>query len=158
MRGVWVLGPVLGLVLGLAACQATAPADPAPLPAPATELPESAPQDAATEPQPETPVQPPVEAAPQPATIDLPAPPPDPPALALQRAACRDRGGQLSTRAPGIYACVMPTGDAGRACDEASDCEGLCLARSGTCAPITPIYGCQEVFTARGHRETLCTR
>ncbi|PWE28505.1 hypothetical protein C4N9_10950 [Pararhodobacter marinus] len=86
------------------------------------------------------------------------APPSEPPFLAQQRALCRERGGQLMARGTsGLYACVETTRDGGQACDEGSDCEGLCLARSGTCAPLTPIFGCQEVYTARGRRETLCT-
>ena len=60
-------------------------------------------------------------------------------------------------RATGVFACVHPTRDAGRRCDAASDCEGLCLARSGTCAPLAPLYGCQDVYTLPGRRETLCT-
>ncbi|MCB1391451.1 MAG: hypothetical protein KDK12_20260 [Rhodobacteraceae bacterium] len=86
-----------------------------------------------------------------------PDPEPEAPLLAQQRRACQRSGGQLMPRTAGIYACVHATRDAGRQCDEARDCEGLCLARSGTCAPFVPLYGCQEVLTLRGRRETLCT-
>ncbi|MCC0076493.1 MAG: hypothetical protein H6898_07885 [Rhodobacter sp.] len=86
-----------------------------------------------------------------------PLPPPDPPMLAQQRAACQREGGQLMPRGGGFFACVRPTRDAGRHCTAARDCEGLCLARSSTCAPLHPLYGCQEVFTLPGRRETLCT-
>lgn len=89
-------------------------------------------------------------------TAEEPLPPPDPPMLAQQRAACLREGGQLSPRGAGIYACVMRTSDAGQRCDAAADCQGACLARSGTCSPLTPLFGCQEVFTLAGRRETVC--
>lgn len=84
-------------------------------------------------------------------------PPPDTPMLVQQRAACEREGGNMMPRGAGVFACVHPTGDGGRLCDAASDCEGLCLARSGTCAPMAPLYGCQEVYTTQGQRERLCT-
>lgn len=105
----------------------------------------------------EAPVESPVEAHAEVAPVAPPLPPPDLPMLARQRAACQRDGGRLMPRGNGLLACVSPTRDAGRACDEARDCQGLCLARSGTCAPLRPLFGCQEVFTLRGRRETLCT-
>lgn len=100
-----------------------------------------------------------LEAPQQPATAqptaDLPAP--EGAMLAQQRAACTREGGQFMPRGTGLYACVHRTQDAGRQCDEGSDCEGVCLARSRTCAPMQPLYGCQEVFTTLGRTETLCT-
>jgi hypothetical protein len=86
-----------------------------------------------------------------------PVPTPEPPLLARQRAACAETGGHLMPRGSGFFACVQPTGDAGRSCDASADCEGLCLARSGTCAPLHPLFGCHDVFTLPGRRETLCT-
>jgi hypothetical protein len=32
----------------------------------------------------------------------------------------------------------------------------MCLARSGTCAPIMPLFGCNEVLDKQGRRVTLC--
>lgn len=84
-------------------------------------------------------------------------PEPEPAFLAEQRRLCERGGGQLASRGRGVVACVRPTRDGGQRCQAATDCEGLCLARSGSCAPISPLFGCQEVFTARGLRETLCT-
>lgn len=84
-------------------------------------------------------------------------PEPEPAFLAEQRRLCERGGGQLSARGRGVVACVRRTSDDGQRCQAAADCEGLCLARSGSCAPISPLFGCQEVFTARGLRETLCT-
>lgn len=83
--------------------------------------------------------------------------PPEGAMLAQQRAACQREGGNFMPRGTGFFACVFQTQDAGRQCDEASDCEGACLARSRTCAPMQPIFGCQEVFTMPGRRETVCT-
>lgn len=117
----------------------------------------------------------PADPAPGPLASDPAAPPPAPsgdavvvipatsapaqaenPLLAQQRAACAREGGRLQTLVGGLVACIRPTRDAGRACTGASDCEGLCLARSGTCAPITPLYGCHEVLLAPGSRVTQC--
>ncbi|HPD91457.1 MAG: hypothetical protein H6900_09270 [Rhodobacter sp.] len=83
-------------------------------------------------------------------------PPPDPPMLAQQRAACERDGGRMTPRAQGVFACVRPTRDAYHHCESNADCEGVCLARSGTCAPLQPLYGCQDVLTLPGRRETLC--
>ncbi|GAB4268713.1 MAG: hypothetical protein Kow0013_19660 [Pararhodobacter sp.] len=156
MRALWI-GAVLGLLL--AGCQ---PAGPSPDPAialpgaPLTETtlpdPAGAPDDAPAEALPGAPEGAPLEDS---SEVEA-APPPDPPMLARLRAECARQGGQLASRGTGIYACVRATRDAGRRCDEARDCEGLCLARSGTCAPFTPLFGCNEVFTLRGRRETLC--
>lgn len=97
------------------------------------------------------------EPAPEPTAEPIAEPAPGPDMLADQRRLCERAGGQLAPRGRGIYACVRQTRDAGRACAAARDCEGLCLARSGTCAPLAPLFGCQEVFTLPGRRETLCT-
>jgi len=91
-----------------------------------------------------------------PVVPELPPPPPEPPLLVQERAACLRAGGQMMLRGGGIHSCIQPTRDAGRACTSASDCQGLCLARSGTCAPYQPLFGCHEVFTVPGRRETLC--
>lgn len=139
----------LTLAFALAACQHMA----GPAAAPDTPPAASAAETAADAPPPEAPA----PEAPAPDIVPAPVPPPEPPMLSQERHLCERSGGTLMPRAPGLYACVHPTRDANRTCDEASDCEGLCLARSGTCAPFTPLYGCQEVFTLRNRRETLCT-
>ena len=156
---------ILTLILGLTACAPPAPPDPfAPIAAtPEDAVPEaSAPTDApladappAEVTAPETP--PPEPTPPEPPPQAAPEPPPEPPALANQRQECRRSGGQLAPRLPGVYACVRATRDAGRRCEAAADCEGLCLARSASCAPLAPLFGCHEVFTSPGRRETLCT-
>lgn len=92
-----------------------------------------------------------------PPATEAQARPPEGAMLEQQRAACTREGGQFLPRGTGFFACVFQTQDAGRQCDEASDCEGACLARSRTCAPMQPLFGCQEVFTTAGRRETVCT-
>jgi hypothetical protein len=114
-------------------------ADATPAPAPPAPASEAHPEAPPPEVQPETPAE------------------PEAPMLARQRAACAETGGRLMPRGRGFYACVQQTRDAGQRCDSSDDCQGLCLARSGTCAPLHPLFGCQEVFTLPGRRETLCT-
>lgn len=158
MRGLLRL---LFLTLALAACQpaAQAPTTDAPIAEqtlPALDAtPETAPETAS--PESPTAAQPPTPVPTVTVETTAPEAPPEAPLLAEQRHLCERAGGRLAQRAPGIFACIHPTRDGGRHCDEASDCEGLCLARSGTCAPFAPLYGCQEVFTLRDRRETLCT-
>lgn len=84
---------------------------------------------------------------------------PDIPAiLAPQKAACEDDGGRWG-KVPNSdrFVCYRVTKDANERCDSKRDCEGLCLARSRTCAPQTPLFGCHEVISASGIRQTLCT-
>lgn len=95
----------------------------------------------------------PADPAPAPSTL----PPPEAPMLAQQRAACARDGGRLTARGGELFVCVHQTRDGGRQCIAAAECEGVCLARSRSCAPLRPLLGCQQVFTLPGRRETLCT-
>ncbi len=81
-----------------------------------------------------------------------------PRALAPQRAACEKDGGRWG-KVPGrdAFVCYRITRDANQPCRSERDCEGLCLARSRTCAPQTPFFGCHEVLSSSGVRQTLCT-
>lgn len=54
------------------------------------------------------------------------------------------------------YACFRNLSDAGKLCSVEGDCQGLCLARSRTCSPIEPFFGCHEVLSNSGVRQTLC--
>ncbi len=85
------------------------------------------------------------------AASDLPV------ALAPQRAACEKDGGRWGS-VPGrdAFACYRITRDANKTCETERDCEGLCLARSRTCSPQTPFFGCHEVLSSSGVRQTLC--
>lgn len=56
----------------------------------------------------------------------------------------------------GTYTCVRPTRDGGKRCTKAGNCQGVCLARSQTCSPYTPIFGCQEILQDDGLRVTEC--
>lgn len=87
------------------------------------------------------------------------SPPPveaESPLIAQQRRGCESEGGVLRPRPGGLLACVRVTGDSGRACTASSQCQSECLARSGTCAPVTPLFGCHEVLLASGSRVTQC--
>jgi len=97
----------------------------------------------------------PVAAVDPPATAAAPEAVAQPPDAAT--AACVARGGSMSAGPAGIgRICVMPTPDAGRRCDRAGDCTGYCLARSRSCAPVTPLLGCHEVLMSDGRRMNQC--
>jgi len=56
----------------------------------------------------------------------------------------------------GSFFCSHLTRDGGKSCRKASDCEGYCLARSRTCAPVRPLLGCVPVLTANGTQAEIC--
>jgi hypothetical protein len=77
--------------------------------------------------------------------------------LAAERTACEKTGGRWGLRAgDSLFVCYRNTPDAGKLCRSASDCDGLCLARSRTCTPFKPFLGCHEVLTEGGLPATLC--
>jgi hypothetical protein len=55
-----------------------------------------------------------------------------------------------------LRTCVFTTRDGGKQCNRESQCEGVCLARSGTCSPVKPLLGCNEILQDNGARVTLC--
>ena len=73
------------------------------------------------------------------------------------RIACEKKG-DLWAKAgnSSAHTCVKRTRDNGKRCTRGTQCEGLCLARSGTCAPFTPLFGCNEILQDDGRRVTLC--
>lgn len=74
-----------------------------------------------------------------------------------EQARCLKKGGIWATAGKsGAKACVKRTKDAGKSCTKQTQCEGFCLARSGTCAPITPMFGCNDILQADGREVTLC--
>jgi hypothetical protein len=86
-------------------------------------------------------------------TEEVSAPPPASP----EQARCIRSGGTWATAGKsGAKACVTLTRDGGKACTRQSQCEGYCLARSGTCAPITPMFGCNDILQDDGREVTLC--
>lgn len=71
--------------------------------------------------------------------------------------ACEKKHGKWSGIGKGdARACVFQTRDAGKQCDRESQCDGVCLARSGTCSPYKPLYGCNDILQDNGARVTLC--
>ncbi len=93
-----------------------------------------------------------------PLAVPAPAPALDPAnteVLDSERVLCEEKGGMWS-RAGGGYSCVFATRDANRYCTAASQCEGYCLARSSTCAPVTPLYGCHDIVSGSGGMQRVC--
>lgn len=81
----------------------------------------------------------------------------DPALLTPEAVACKRRGGMWSRIGEGnARACIKRTRDAGKRCDADRDCQGVCLARSGTCAPVDPLFGCNDVLQDDGRRMNLC--
>lgn len=86
----------------------------------------------------------------------------DPPAEVIefespQALACRKKGDTWADAgSEGAKACISKTGDAGKSCRSGKDCEGFCLARSGTCAPYTPLFGCNDILQDDGVEVSLC--
>lgn len=77
--------------------------------------------------------------------------------LGPEELACVKKGGQWAVAGKaGGMSCVRRMRDAGKSCRKKSDCEGDCLARSNTCAPIAPLFGCNEILQDNGAMVTLC--
>lgn len=74
-----------------------------------------------------------------------------------EQALCEKTKGQWSaiTGSTGHF-CVHPTRDPGKSCHRKGDCQGECLAQSGTCSPIMPLMGCNAILQADGTEVTLC--
>lgn len=81
----------------------------------------------------------------------------DPGLVEKQRAECTLDGGRWSSsQETGRSICFRTPPDANQSCQASTDCQGMCLARSRTCAPVVPFFGCHEVLNARGAIQTLC--
>lgn len=79
------------------------------------------------------------------------------PPLSPEELACIKKGGTWSgAGSAGAKACVKLTRDGGKSCKREKDCEGYCLAKSKTCAPVTPMFGCNEIVQDNGMVVTLC--
>ena len=70
---------------------------------------------------------------------------------------CVAPGGNWVAR-DGAFICVKMTSDSGKSCQAGSECEGECLARSKTCAPVTPLLGCNDVMSEAGYPMQLCVQ
>ena len=66
------------------------------------------------------------------------------------------RGNWTNAGKSSIKTCIQRTRDAGKQCRKQGDCSSACLARSGTCAPVKPLFGCNEILQKDGSRATLC--
>ena len=77
--------------------------------------------------------------------------------LQAEREACERKGGRWGA-APNkaSQVCYQTLSDANKSCKSETDCAGLCLARSRTCSPVEPFYGCHEVLSASGLQQTVC--
>lgn len=113
--------------------------------------------DAATQPTAETP-----STAPNASELgaalgtDLGAAPPKQPS-SPEEAACVNDGGRWGPVGNGsAMSCFRPMRDAGKSCAKESDCASQCLARSRSCAPFWPIFGCTEVIQNNGAVVNLC--
>lgn len=84
----------------------------------------------------------------------------EPPPVKVKSAgqiACEKRGGSfVSAGKSGAKTCQTRTRDSGKQCRRESDCEGVCLARSRSCAPVKPLLGCHEILQDDGYRVELC--
>lgn len=77
--------------------------------------------------------------------------------LSLQRSACEKDGGRWGVAiGKTTFTCYRDTRDANKICRVASDCSGHCLARSRTCSPVEPFFGCHGVMSEAGVPQTLC--
>lgn len=91
--------------------------------------------------------------APDAAKPPTPAAPPKTP----MQLACEKSGGAWSAAGlANTKSCIRRTRDSGQQCSKETDCEGLCLARSRTCAPVEPMFGCNDILQADGRQVTLC--
>lgn len=75
--------------------------------------------------------------------------------VAFDRANCEAAGGAWRT-GERVAFCQYQTRDGGKSCTNGTQCEGACLARAQSCAPIRPLIGCNEVITGAGLRVTEC--
>ncbi|OCX64563.1 hypothetical protein BFP70_11045 [Thioclava sp. SK-1] len=84
-----------------------------------------------------------------------PLPPVGEARMEMLQAQCLTNGGQWTSTGLGSL-CVMRTGDSGKSCQASTQCDGACLARSGTCSPVKPLLGCNDVLTSSGLRVNEC--
>ena len=135
---------------------------PAAPPAAPPASPPASPPDPAARAQSDAPAAQPADTSP-PAPVATSAPQPDVAAevpatpKSDQQTACEKKRGTWSTVGKaGLFICIYNTRDGGKQCTRESQCEGVCLARSGTCSPLKPLLGCNEILQDNGARVTLC--
>lgn len=81
----------------------------------------------------------------------------NPAAAAQAEQSCLARGGKyLVAGLAGLKVCFETPKDAGKSCRKSIDCDSQCLARSKSCAPVTPLFGCNPILDSSGREVTLC--
>lgn len=81
----------------------------------------------------------------------------NPEGAAQAEQSCLARGGQYTIGGlAGLKVCFETPKDAGKSCSKATDCDGQCLARSKSCAPLTPLFGCNAILDSAGREVTIC--
>lgn len=91
------------------------------------------------------------------AETPLPEPVATPAPKSEAQLACEDDDGTWARAGDGGgMACIYNTRDGGKRCDSKDDCDGECLARSRSCSPIKPLFGCNAVLMDNGAEVTLC--
>ncbi|MCT4558026.1 MAG: hypothetical protein N4A61_08210 [Pelagimonas sp.] len=81
---------------------------------------------------------------------------PDTEAKQLEQS-CAAAGGKI-IHAFGGLSCSMPTKDAGKACTDTFDCEGMCLGDAqtgGQCSQYTDMLGCHSILE-KGEAMEIC--
>lgn len=172
MRQLWALGRMAALAMVVAGCQLgglggtdkSEPevAAPTALQGPAVEVTTLAPMG-----QTAIPAAAPAEAKPEAPVADAAKPSAEPEAMETvpvvvqiktpSQIACEKKGGNfVSLPSTGAMTCQLPTRDGGKQCRRESDCDGVCLARSRTCAPVKPLLGCQDILQNDGRQVRLC--
>ncbi len=74
-----------------------------------------------------------------------------------EEAACVQDGGRWGKAGDtGAMACFQSMKDAGKTCNKESDCSSQCLARSRSCAPFWPMFGCTDIIQNDGAVVQLC--
>ena len=143
------VAPTLPAGVAALATQAPTPATPAAADAAAVARPATA-----DTPRPQTRPQ---AAVADPNAPDLAAPAaPEAPKTAGQVLCEKSKGQWVGAGETGAFYCASTTRDGGKRCTRKSQCRGECLARSGSCAPIMPLYGCNDVLDKDGRMVTLC--
>lgn len=72
------------------------------------------------------------------------------------KARCERTDGRWGGKQGQTMLCFHTPPDAGKACSKASDCSAGCLAKSRSCAPVTPLIGCQDLLDDDGRVVTQC--
>ncbi len=76
--------------------------------------------------------------------------------LVKQETACLEAGGRWARGGIlGLQQCFPNYSDGGKSCNRESDCQGMCLAETRTCAK-TFRFGCISYLNDNGTREDIC--